>query len=82
MEMTLESFSISLGHPALQRHLLAVHPLAFEEALQHSHEYRQVQASQQSSWMGVSPAYNDDETDQEDEPNMAVTQKTVQPVLD
>lgn len=44
-EMALEKFLTTLGHTALQRHLLAVHPTTMEEAVNSSHEFLQIQTT-------------------------------------
>ena len=47
--MMLETFCGSLGHTALQRHLLAVRPETLTEAVQHGQEFLQIKTDKPSS---------------------------------
>ena len=63
--MMLETFCGSLGHAALQRHLLAVRPETLAEAVQHGQEFLQVKTDRPSSDTSKVRAMEGSESDDE-----------------
>lgn len=74
MEMTLEVFSTISGHPAVQRHRLAMRPRNLEQAVRVRNEYMQIQAYQRPPQPGVTPVYDDEASEEEKDPAVSVAQ--------